>query len=44
MAARSFLASKVRIEGREDDIDEKEDLVVEEGIVMVQKLKIVGKQ
>lgn len=35
VAARSFLASRLPIEGREDGIEEKEDLVVEEGIVMV---------
>ena len=43
VAARSFRAKKVRIEGREEGMDEKEDLVMEEGIVLMEKLQIVGK-
>ena len=43
VAARSLRANKVRIEGRDEGMEEKEDLVMEEGIVVMEKLQIIGK-
>ena len=33
----------MRIEGREEGMEEKDDLVMEEGIVLMEKLQMVGK-